>query len=128
MNAWYHAKSSARKWGGTPDIYLPIHDFLDSSKQVVADVRHRALYHHTMGAYLCERVFGTTIDIPKKSGTGVVQVPVREVALRHIEEDNGWIPTFADYIDGMPVKTWMGGRVKKEMVSLSVLGIVEKIS
>lgn len=119
MNSWFHAQSAARKWGGTPDDYLPIESFIDSSKQVLGDVRHRSLYHHTLGTYLCERIFGTTITI------GRVQVPVRLIAERHIIEDLGWLPTPADYISGMPIKTWMSGAQRKSM-DLSTLGLTQK--
>jgi len=44
-NAWIHSKSSARKWGGEPEDYLPIHIKMDCSKAYVADNRHRVLTH-----------------------------------------------------------------------------------
>lgn len=120
MNSWYHAKSCARKWGGAAEDYLPVHEFIDSSKQVIGDVRHRSLYHHTMGVFLCERIFGKTLTIPKDNGS--VQVPVRLIAERHILEDLGWLPSPADYIDGMPIKGWMSGAKKREMDLSELLG------
>jgi hypothetical protein len=42
-----HAVSSAKKWGGVPEDYLPVHDLFDSSKAVIADNRHRAFTHHS---------------------------------------------------------------------------------
>ena len=48
----FHAKSSAQKWGGTPDDYVPIHKFLDQSKLYLADWHHRALLHSTFGVWL----------------------------------------------------------------------------
>lgn len=111
MNSFRHAQSAARKWGGTPELYLPIHEFIDSSKRIIGDVRHRSLYHHTEGVWLCQRIFGVTLDIPRQHGT--VQVPVREIAERHILEDLGWLPSPADYLDGMPIKTWMSGAQRK---------------
>jgi hypothetical protein len=78
VNSWHHAQSSARKWGGSPDLYLPIHEFIDSSKQVIGDVRHRSMYHHTTGVWLCQRIFGVTLDVPKERST--VQIPVRLIA------------------------------------------------
>lgn len=114
MNSWYHAQSCARKWGGTPEDYLPVHEFIDSSKQVIGDCRHRALYHHTLGVFLCERIFGKTLTV------GRVQVPVRLIAERHVLEDLGWLPSPADYIDGMPIKPWMSGAQRKT-VPLSTL-------
>jgi hypothetical protein len=116
VNSWYHAKSCAGKWGGEPEDYLPIHEFIDSSKQVIGDVRHRALYHHTMGVFLCERIFGKTITVRGK------QIPVRLIAERHILEDLGWLPSPADYINGMPIHTWMSGAQRKTVPLSALLG------
>lgn len=111
MNSFHHAQSSARKWGGEPELYLPIHDFIDSSKRIIGDSRHRSLYHHTEGTFLCERIFGVTLDIPKAHSTS--RIPVRLIAERHILEDLGWLPSPADYIDGMVLKPWMSGSQRK---------------
>lgn len=86
-----------------------IHVFIDSSKQVIGDVRHRSLYHHTLGAFLAEKIFGTSRLI------GRTEVPVREIVEKHILEDLGWIPSPKDYIDGMLLKPWMSGTVRKTM-------------
>ena len=87
---WIHAVSSARRFGGTPEHYLPIHDFLDSSKGAIADSRHRALTHTSWFlSNVLERVFGHNIDIGGKL------VSVRDVGEQHILEDFGgrFIPT-----------------------------------
>lgn len=115
MNSWNHAQSAVRKWGGTPEHYIDIEEFIDSSKQVVGDVRHRSMYHHTTGVWLCQRIFGRVLEIPRASGDGVIQVPVRLIAERHILEDLGWLPSPADYINGMPIKPWMSGAQRKEL-------------
>lgn len=120
MNSWYHAQSSARKWGGAPEDYLPVHEFIDSSKQSHGDVRHRALYHHTEGVFLCERIFGKVLHVKKSAKT--IQVPVRLVAEQHILEDLGWLPSFSDYINGMPIQKWMSGSVRKEVPLSHILG------
>ena len=120
MNSWQHAVSAARKWGGEADQYLAIEEFIDSSKQVIGDVRHRSLYHHTMGVYLCQRVFGDTLTVVRKKTT--VQVPIRMIAERHIIEDLGWLPSPADYIEDMPIKQWMSGAQRKEVALSHLLG------
>lgn len=122
MNSWFHAKSAAKKWGGEPEDYLPIHEFIDSSKQVIGDVRHRSVYHHTLGVFLCEKIFGKTITVKSKSGRKKVQVPVRLIAERHILEDLGWLPSPKDYIDGMAIKPWMSGAQRKELPLSHLLG------
>jgi nitrous oxidase accessory protein NosD len=47
-----HCKSSVRKWGGTVDDYMKIHEWFDQTKAHVADVRHRAILHNAFGIYL----------------------------------------------------------------------------
>lgn len=115
MNSWQHAQSAARKWGGRPEDYLAIEEFIDSSKQVIGDVRHRSVYHHTLGVYLCQKIFGDTITVEKRNGLGSHQIPVRMIAERHILEDLGFLPSPADYIKGMPVQAWMSGAKRTEM-------------
>ena len=69
---YHHALSSVQKWGGTPEDYLPLHDWFDASKAFLPDFRHRALRHHAEGIFWCEEVFGHTIT----NSAGKV-VPVR---------------------------------------------------
>lgn len=114
MNSWHHAVSAARKWGGTPDDYIAIEEFIDSSKKIIADVRHRSMYHHSAGVWLCQEVFGRTLSIPREAG-GFFEVPVRLVAERHVIEDLGWIPSPKDYIDGMTISAWMSGSKRVEL-------------
>lgn len=108
MKPWVHAENSAKKFGGRPEDYLAIHDFFDSSKAHVPDMRHRALFHSSFGIYVAERVFGTWIT--NKAG---VKVQVRDIGEQHVLEDLGTIPTLQDYFKGLPVAAWMGGPTKK---------------
>lgn len=120
-NSFYHARSSARKWGGEPEDYIAIHEWIDASKAHFGDARHRALRHHTEGCWEAERVFGLTITVKKKR-TGVeVRVPVREIAEQHIFEDLGYIPSLADWLQNMELKQWMGGKVKTVVSRSDVL-------
>lgn len=111
-NSFYHARSSARKWGGEPEDYIAIHEWLDASKAHFGDARHRALRHHTEGCWEAERVFGLTITVKKKRTGTEVRVPVREIAEQHVVEDLGYIPSLADWLKNMELKVWMGGKVK----------------
>jgi hypothetical protein len=62
-----HAESSARKFGGEPSAYLPVHDFLDSSKGSLPDNRHRALTHQSWFlSTVLERALGHEVLIPAK--------------------------------------------------------------
>ena len=111
MNSWYHAQSAAKKWGGEAEHYIRIEEFIDSSKKIIGDVRHRSMYHHTAGIWLCQQIFGRTIEV----GDRDIQVPVRLIAERHVLEDLGWLPSPKDYIDGMAIKPWMSGAQRKEL-------------
>lgn len=111
MNSWYHAQTAAKKFGGNPEDYIEIESFIDGSKRIIGDVRHRSMYHHTEGIFLCERIFGTTITVDKADRPR--EVPVRLIAELHVMQDLGWIPSPKDYIDSMELKQWMGGSVKR---------------
>lgn len=102
MKPWLHAKSSAAKYGGKPDDYLPIHDFMDSSKASLADVRHRAIFHSSFGIFIVERVFGTNI----KNSDGR-DISVRDIAEQHVMEDLGFIPTMEQWLRNMRIEPWM---------------------
>lgn len=119
MNSYYHARSAARKWGGTPEDYIIIEEFIDSSKKIIGDVRHRALYHHTAGVWLAQEIFGRIITIGHK------QVPVRLIAEQHVIEDLGWLPSPVDYISGMAIRPWMSGSQRRD-APLSALGIAKE--
>ncbi len=108
MKPYLHAKVSVKNWGGVPEDYMPIHDFIDSSKAHFPDMRHRALLHSSFGIYIAERVFGT--NITNSSGR---LVSVRDIAERHVLDDMGTIPTVQDYLTGMPMYDWLGGPKRK---------------
>jgi hypothetical protein len=86
MRPWQHAKSSVRKdrlW--IED--LPIHEFIDSTKVACPDLRHRMILHNAdLGPELAARAFPHRRD-------------ARTVALRHVAEDLGCVPTLADWLE-----------------------------
>jgi hypothetical protein len=55
---YHHALSSVKKWGGSVEDYLALHEFFDASKLILADFRHRALRHHAEGIFLLEQIHG----------------------------------------------------------------------
>lgn len=114
MKPYEHALISVKKFGGMPQDYFPIHDFFDSSKAHVPDMRHRAILHSSFGIYIAERVFGTYII---NSDSKIVQV--RDIGEQHVIDDMGRIPTVQDYLDGMPLYDWLGGpRITRRFVAL----------
>nr|WP_133989526.1 hypothetical protein [Dinghuibacter silviterrae] len=84
---------SRKKFLGTPEDYLPIHKFLDSSKLFYFDIRHRILLHHTYGIDLCIEKFGEFVC--NSDGRRVL---VRDIAAEHCKEDLlGVVPTLNNW-------------------------------
>ena len=100
---YHHALSSIKKHGGKVEDYLPIHNWFYASKAHLADLRHRALRHHSEGIFWAEEVFGVTIT----NSDGKV-VPVRFIGEQHVKEDLGWIPTLQDWFKNLRLQPWMG--------------------
>lgn len=129
MKPYLHAQRSAKKFGGKPEDYLKIHDFFDQSKAAYPDMRHRAILHHSLGIFIVEQMFGTTLT---NSDGKIVQV--RDVAEQHVIDDMGRIPTVQDYLEGMPFYKWLGGRktkktfTSKEEMEIKSVSIDEFIS
>jgi hypothetical protein len=84
---YHHSLSSVKKWGGTVEDYIRIHDWFDESKKIIADFRHRALRHHAEGIFMSETIFGSTrqaLDRPV--------IPTRWIGEQHVREDLGFHP------------------------------------
>ena len=101
-HCYYHALSSVRRWGGDPEDYLPLHQWFDESKKIIADPRHRALRHHAEGIFMLETVFGVTIR-----NSALRDVPVRLIGEQHVQEDLGRIPSFADWARLIQPMPWI---------------------
>lgn len=93
MTPYYHAVSSAKKFGGEYTDYIAIHDWFDETKQFTGDWTHRALRHHSAGIQWCIEKFGHTI---KNSLNQLI--PVKMIAEQHVIEDCKFIPTPSDYL------------------------------
>ncbi len=114
-----HAKSSAKRFGGKPEDYLDIHQFLDSSRQSFSDLRHRALTHNSW--------FITTV-LPKVFGESRTNsedkvYSVTEVGERHVHEDFGrkFIPTAQDYLQQIVFQPWMENGKGEPPASAAIL-------
>lgn len=83
-----HAKSAARRWGGTWEDYIAIEEWFDETKAWVAHSIHRAFRHHSEGIFECEKIFGHSFinSVGKR-------VFIRYIGEQHVKEDcNGYIP------------------------------------
>lgn len=101
-HCYYHALSSVRPWGGKAEDYLPLHQWFDESKKIIADPRHRALRHHAEDIFMLETIFGVTI----RNGDDR-DIPVRLIGEQHVTEDLGRIPSFADWARLIQPMPWM---------------------
>ena len=108
MKPFLHSKIHVKKYGGVPEDYADIDDFIDSSKSTVADVRHRAILHSSFGCFIVERIFGRT----RINSSGKEYSP-RDIAEDHILQDLGFIPTVENYLMNMQIQPWMSGSEKK---------------
>lgn len=111
MKPLIHAKNSARKFGGKWEDYIELHEWMDSSKQHLPDLRHRAFFHNSWGIYQGQEKFGYAV----RNSDGK-DVAVRDVLEQHVIEDMGYIPTVEEWFRNMPQEPWMGipGLKKRE--------------
>lgn len=157
MKPALHALKTVKKYGGIVEDYIDIHNFLDSSKACHPDMRHRALLHNSLGCFIAEKLFGMPLGSIEKlsakynwsneeikdiknlinearsnSSTYIENsegrlVYVRDVAEEHIIEDMGRIPTVSNYLDNMPMYNWLGGPIKKTLISASDIKITKVV-
>lgn len=109
-----HAESSVKRWGGQVSDYLELHDTLDGSKAHFPDNRHRALTHNTWFIFIMEKIYGHEIELHDEDGNVTGKAKVRYICEQHILEDFGqkFIPTAADYLEGMEYQEWMSNGIK----------------
>ena len=127
-----HALSSAKKFGGEANDYLKFHEWMDQTKAVCSDARHRAILHSSFGIFLGEQFFGATFE----NSTGRI-ISTRNILEQHCMEDFGFIPSMMDFILCMKYEPWMNGIgtppshpkncVSREEINQS-LGQLEKIN
>ena len=114
---YIHAISSAKRYGGKPEDYEEIHNFLDSSKSSFPDNRHRAITHNSyfIGIVL-ERIHFSNAGpmtpdnrFPYIINSDGKKVFVRDIGEQHVLEDykNRFIPSVADFLNELDFKDWM---------------------
>jgi hypothetical protein len=108
-----HAKSSAKKFGGNPEDYIHLHDWMDETKSWYGHSNHRMFRHHSEGIFEMEQKFGKTFI----NSDGKV-VYTRYVGEQHVKEDcNNYIPSAKEWVLGLESKDrplWMMKTIKLE--------------
>lgn len=99
MNAYIHSEISVRKRGGKIEDYYPIHDFMDCTKELCSDNRHRIL--HTMWGIkqVIIPIFGHTLINADGKAVNVKDLCEQD----HILPDyrNKFIPALADFAEAI---------------------------
>ncbi len=114
-HCFYHAVSSAKKFGGEWRDYIVLHQFFDSTKAHITDNRHRMVLHNGFGIFLAERVFGPVI-VRKSDGK---PVPTRLIGEQHVLEDLGRVPTLQQCLELLPLEQWMMRAARKLSAELA---------
>lgn len=108
-----HAKSSAKKFGGKPEDYIHLHEWMDETKSWFGDSLHRLFRHHSEGIFEMEKRFGT--EFINSDGKTVY---TRYVGEQHVREDcNNYIPTAKEWMLNISTNQrpkWMLKTIKLE--------------
>ena len=101
-----HAKSSVRKFGGTVEDYIDIHNWFDQTKSWVGSSYHRMFRHHSEGIFECEKKCG--MSFVNSDGKTVY---TRYVGEQHVKEDcYNHIPSAREWVQAIESKEkpmWM---------------------
>ena len=97
MNPTKHSEISVKRCGGSITDYLDIHTFLDHTKTMCADSRHRILHNHWAVLNIILPVFGTTIVNSQGKRVDVKDLCEKD----HLLPDyrGRFIPTLSDFVD-----------------------------
>lgn len=99
VNPYLHSKLSAKKRGGKPDDYYAIHSFMDSTKELCSDNRHRILHNHWGIRRVIIPIFGHTL-----LNSDGKEINVKDMLEQdHLLPDYGgkFIPVLSDFTDEM---------------------------
>ncbi|MBX2877390.1 MAG: hypothetical protein KTR30_35035 [Saprospiraceae bacterium] len=99
MNAHQHALLSVKKRGGAIEDYYPIHFFMDSTKELCSDNRHRILHNLWGIRRILIPIFGPAITNSEGKKINLKDLCEQD----HILPDysNKFIPTLADFIESL---------------------------
>lgn len=102
MNAMQHARISAKRWGGEPEDYYEIHAFIDSTKGLCSDARHRIL--HTLWGVntVVIPVFGHSLQNSAGKSVDVKDLCERDHLL--VDYQQRFIPTLNDFVNAIDAR------------------------
>lgn len=96
MNAMQHARISAKRWGGEAEDYYALHAFIDSTKSLCSDARHRIL--HTLWGIqsVVVPVFGHSLVNSAGKSIDIKDLCERDHLL--VDYQQRFIPTLNDFV------------------------------
>jgi len=97
MNPLIHSKISVSKRGGCIEDYYPIHFFMDSTKELCSDNRHRILHNLWGIRRVIVPIFGHTITNKDGKAINVKDLCEQDHVLPDYQ--NRFIPTLNDFVE-----------------------------
>lgn len=106
MSTYDHAVAISDKFGGQPEEYLAICQYMDGAKHYenLSQWRHRAWRWHSFATFDAEKKFG--VSFKNSVGRNVI---VRYVAEKHIIAALGKMPTMQDWYSHIRFQSFMAG-------------------
>ncbi|QOT74529.1 hypothetical protein H5V43_21910 (plasmid) [Sphingobium fuliginis] len=106
------ARTSALRFGGELDSYLPLHQWFLATRDWVDGPAHFFFRHHAFGIYEAEHRFGPAID----NGSG--GIATRVVAEQHVRSILGRLPAAPDVLRRLKGQRWMLQAASAEKIGL----------
>jgi len=114
LNAVKHCQISVKRWGGIESDYLDIHSFIDHTKNICADSRHRILHTEWGINHVVVPIFGHTLINSDGKHINVKDMCERDHLL--VDYQNKFIPTLSDFVEAISdeeVDTQLGEKLDK---------------
>lgn len=95
------ARTSALRFGGEADTYLPLHRWFLATRDWTEGPAHLFFRHHAFGIYETETRFGPALSNGKHA------VPTRVVSEHHVRTILGRLPAAPDVLRRIKAQRWM---------------------
>jgi hypothetical protein len=95
----YHARSSAKQFGGVEADYYGLHTFFDQTKACLPTNLHRLVLHNDFGIEVAEQIYGPEFRRPSDGEW----IPTSKIGRQHVIEDFGFIPTLSICLSRHPL-------------------------
>ena len=96
MNAMQHARISAKRWGGEAEDYYEVHRFIDSTKSLCSDARHRILHTLWGVSSVVVPIYGHSLLNSAGKSVDLKDLCERDHLL--VDYQQRFIPTLADFV------------------------------